>query len=118
MERPIAKFGIGGLLGVIASFSISFGLIALVAAFCVVVLFGIAWRSYAALVGGLIGFGGTWLVVGGSTYTSCLARAPDCDPGSGFVPFLAIAGIVVLTGVLVGILGIARDRKERPTGPA
>jgi hypothetical protein len=32
--------------------------------------------------------------------------------------FLVVAGVLVLTGVLVGIVGITRERKERPTGGA
>jgi hypothetical protein len=118
VERPIAKFGVGGLLGVVCSFSISFGLMALLAAFSLVVLLALAWRSHAALAGGLCGIGGTWLVVGGSTYMDCLARAPNCDPGGGSVPFLIVAGMLLVAGVLIAAVGLSRARAERRSGRA
>ena len=68
-DRPVAQFVAGALLGVIASFSISLALIAVVAAVAIVVLVGLAWKSSPALAGGLCGFGLTWLVVIGSRDT-------------------------------------------------
>ncbi len=110
MERAIAKLAIGGLLGVVAAFSISFGLMAVVGAFAVVVVFGIAWRSHAALCGSLCGFGLTWLVVGGSTFLRCESMGQDCAGSEGFVPYLIAAGVILIAGVAVGVLGIVRVR--------
>lgn len=108
MDQPVARFAIGLLLGAIASFSISFGLLAVVASFAAVVVVGIAWRSHAALSGGLCGFVLTWLVVIVSTYMNCVSMGPNCGGSEGMVPFLLLAGLILLTGVAVGLLGMAR----------
>lgn len=118
MDHPVTRFAIGALLGVLASFSISFGLIAVVAAFAVVVLVGIAWKSHAALSGGLCAFGLTWLVLIGTTYTNCVSMGPNCGGSEGMVPFLLLAGLIFVTGVSVGLLGIVRDRAKRQNLPA
>ena len=113
LEDPLVKFAVGALLGVIASFSISLGLVSLFFAVALVVLFAMAWRSRAALAGGMGGWGLTWLVIGGTTYASCLGRGPDCVPSEATVPFLAVAAVIVLTGAAIGLLAIARDRAKR-----
>ena len=112
MERPIARFAVAALLGLIASFSISFGFIAAVAAFAAVLLFGIAWKSYAALSGGLCAFGLTWLVFGVDTSLAC-SRTEDFCGRANVVPFIGIALAIAIAGVVVGAIGIARDRAKR-----
>jgi len=113
LERPVVKFAIGGLLGGVASLSISVALMAFIAAAALALLFGIASRSYSVLCGVLCGFGLTWLVLIGSNYTNCVSIGPNCQGSEGMVPFLVVAGLVFLTGVAVGVLGIARDRAKR-----
>ena len=113
MERPIVKFAMGGLLGGLASLSISFGPMALLASVALALLFGFASRSYAGLSGVLCGFGLTWLVLIGSNYTHCVSMGPNCVGSEGMVPFLVIAGVVLLTGMAVGLAGSIQERKTR-----
>ncbi len=113
MDQPVARFAIGALLGLLASFSISFGLVLVIAAFAAVVLVGIAWRSHAALSGGLCAFGLTWLVLIGSTYMNCVSMGPNCAGSENMVPFLIIAAVVFVAGLAAGLLGIVRDRASR-----
>jgi len=116
LERPIMKFVTGGLLGLFASFSISFGLLPVIAALAAVVFFGIAWKSHAAISGAVSGFGLTWLVLGGSTYMRCVSRAPDCVPSEASVRFLVLAFSIFFAGAAVGLVGIVRDRAKRQPG--
>jgi hypothetical protein len=112
-DRPIPRFVAGALLGFVASFSISFGLIAVVAAIAVVVLVGVAWKSYAAVAGGLMGIGLAWLVFLALAFSVTLNNGPGSGGGERYVPWFLFAGLVFLAGVVVGIRGIARDRASR-----
>ena len=112
MERPIVKFAMGGLLGGLASLSISFGPMALLASVALALFVAFLWRSYLVLSGVLCGFGLTWLVLIGSNYTHCVSMGPNCVGGESMVPFLVIAGLVLLTGMAVGLAGSVRDRRK------
>jgi hypothetical protein len=62
--------------------------------------------------GVLNGFGLTWFVLIGSSYTHCVSMGPNCSGSEAMVPFLVIAGVVLVTGVAVGLLGTVRDRDK------
>lgn len=102
----------GALLGGVASLSVSFGPMALIAMVALALLLGFASRSHAVVSGVLCGFGLTWLVLIGSTYAQCVTMGPNCGGSEGMVPFLVIAGVVFVTGLAVGLLGLVRDRAK------
>jgi hypothetical protein len=117
MERPIVKLAVGTLLGFVASLSISLGVIAALVAFALTVLFGVAWRSFAALAGGLMGMGLTWLVFGGLSFAATLNNGPGSGGGERFVPLLSVAGLLFVAGVVIGLVGIVRDGSRRRDAP-
>ena len=114
LDRPLARFVAGALLGIVASFSISFGLVAAVGAVAAVVLVGVAWRSYAAVAAGLMGIGLAWLAFGVLRFSMSLCNGPGCGDGGRYVPLLLLAALIFLIGVAVGVVGIARHRGKRP----
>ena len=93
-----------------ASLSVSFGLLALIAMIALALLFGFASHSHAVVSGVLSGFGLVWLVLVGNNYTRCVAMGPDCSGSENLVPFLIIAGVAFVGGVVVGLRAIVRDR--------
>lgn len=109
------KFAAGGLLGGLASLTISVGLMAFIATVALALLVGVASRSYSVPSGALCGFGLTWLVLIGSAYMNCVSRGPDCGGREGSIPFLVVAGLIFASGVSVGIVGIVRDRAKSQT---
>lgn len=113
-DRPIGQFVAAALFGVVASFSISLSLIATIAAFVGVVLVGIAWRSLAAVAGGTMGWGLTWVVLAGLQFSVSLNNVPDSGNTEGLVPFLVLAGSIFLTGVAAGAVGLLRNRAKGP----
>jgi hypothetical protein len=117
MERPIVKLAVGALLGFVASFSISLGLIAAVVAFALTVLFGVAWRSFAALAGGLMGMGLTWLVFAGLSFAATLNNGPGSGGGERYVPLFTVAGLLFVAGVVIGLIGIIRARDKSQDAP-
>lgn len=108
---PLKTLLIFTLFGALASLSISFGLVGLIAAFGTLLAISLLMRSVAALAGGLIAWGMTWLVLIGRTYTDCLSRYPDCDP-DGVVPFLVAAGGMVLASLALGVITALRARND------
>jgi hypothetical protein len=117
-DRPMARFVACAFLGVIASFSISFGLIAAVVAVAVVVLVGVAWKSYAAISAGLMGIGLAWLVFAALSFSMTLSNGPGSGGGGRYVPFFLVAGAIFLAGVAVGVRGFLRNRTKRQGLPA
>lgn len=109
--RPSLVRFVGGIvLGLIASFSISVGLVPLVAAILAVALVAVVSRSGPLLAGALLGWDGTWLFLVGRTYADCVSRSPDCDPDTSFVPFLILAAAISLAGIAVAVVAFARSR--------
>jgi hypothetical protein len=112
--RPsIVRFVAGAVLGTIASLSISFGLVSLVAAFVGIVLFAVLSRSASFLAGSLVGWGAAWLFLVGRTYVDCVSRVPDCDPGGSFAPLIIVAAAISVAGGAIAIIGVVRIRGGR-----
>ncbi|MGI8929078.1 MAG: hypothetical protein ACR2H0_06410 [Candidatus Limnocylindrales bacterium] len=112
-ERPIVKFAMGAILGGLAALTISVGLMPFIVTLAFALVVAVAWRAHSVFAGVLCGFGLTWLVIIGSTYTNCVSMGPNCVGSEGMVPFLVIAGVVFLSGVVVGLLGVVRDLETR-----
>lgn len=111
MGRPVPNLVLGGLLGAVAALAISFGIPGLTVAFAGLALFVAATRSLMALSGVLTGVGSAWLLLGGSTYVSCVSGT-SCEPGDGFLPFLFIAGVIATVGMVVGVIALARPHPD------
>lgn len=78
MTRRPAQFVAGLLLGYAASFAMSLGLIAIVAAVVLVVAVGLVMPRFTALAGGLLGIGGTWLVLLLNSMRICAGTEDFC----------------------------------------
>jgi hypothetical protein len=83
---------------------------AAVAAVVAVVVVGLLMPRFAALAGGLIGMGGTWLVLGLNSLRICAATDDFCGHAN-YVPFLAISGGLVVAGVLLAGWTVAMTRR-------
>lgn len=116
MPQRAMHFGLGLLLGIIASFAISLNLILAVVAVVVVILIGLRMPRFATLAGGLIGVGGTWFVLTLTTTMRVCAETPQEYCEGGYVPFLAIAAGLVLAGAAFAawtvVVGARRARSS------
>ncbi len=99
--RP-AQFIGGLLLGFLASFAMSLGLIAVAAAVVLLVAVGLALPRFAALAGGLIGIGGTWLVLLLNSMRICAGTEDFCG-NANYVPWLAISAGLLLVGAILAV---------------
>lgn len=102
MTRRPAHFAAGLLLGFVASFAISLSLIGAVAAVIAVVATGLLMPRFATLAGGLLGVGGTWLVLGLNSLRICAGTEDFCGDAN-YVPFLAISTGLVLAGAVLAV---------------
>lgn len=102
VTRRSAQFAGGLLLGFVASFAIALSLIAAVAAVVVVVVVGLVMPRFAALAGGLIGVGGTWLVLLLNSLRICAGTEDFCG-NANYVPWLAISTGLVLAGAVLAL---------------
>jgi hypothetical protein len=113
IRRSLGIFGAGAFAGVVAALSISLGLVAAIAALAIVVLACVVSRSHAALSGGLIGIGTTWLLFALLAFGLTLNNGPGSGGGERYMPLVLVAALVAFTGIAVGVRGIARDRTRR-----
>jgi hypothetical protein len=102
------RFTAGLLLGAVASLSVSVGLIATIFVFVVMVLLGVAFRSLAMVSGGLIGWGLSWTFFFYVSFGGSMCNGPGCDQGRTALPFLAVAVAIALSGLVAGLIGLAR----------
>ena len=111
------RFAFPFLLGALLSLSISLGLILALVAFAAVLAVGVVLRSTAALSSALVGFGGSWLVLGTNSALKCTATEDFCGQAN-FVPLLLVAAAITAVGITAGVAGIARGRRNRLNKPA
>lgn len=116
MTRGSAQFAVGVLLGFVAAFAIVFGLMAAVAAVAVVVVVGLLMPRFAALAGGSLGIGGTWLVLHLNALSRCADARDFCGDAQIFVPWLAVSTSLVLGGVFLAMwtVVVATRRAREP----
>jgi hypothetical protein len=107
----VTRFLVMAVVGGLLSLSISVALIALVFAVIVAVLPALAWRSLPALSGALVGWGGTWVALGGRTYSHCVSMGPNCGGSEGILAFVLIGAVVLFAGLVVGWLALRRSRE-------
>ena len=113
----MTRFAVATVFGALLSLSISLGLIPLIAAVLVALVPPVAWRSGAALSGALIGWGATWVVLGGRTYVHCLSMGPDCGGSEGILAFVLIGAAVLLLGLAVGWFTLRRTKPTPEANP-
>ena len=114
MKRRPAQFAAGLLLGFIASFAISLSLIGGVAAVFAVLTVGLVMPRFATLAGGLLGVGGTWLVLGLNGVRICAGTEDFCG-NANYVPILVISAGLVVVGAVAALRTMAAAR--RAAGP-
>ncbi len=107
------RFIAGLLLGVIGSLSISLGLIATVLVFALVLLAGVAIRSFAILSGALIGWGLAWSAFFYMSFGLTLCNGPGCGSGGEYLNFVLLALGILAAGVVVGVVGWLRTTRDR-----
>jgi hypothetical protein len=112
-DRPLAKFSLAALLGLLTPIADSIGPIAVMAAIAIVLVVALAWRSYAALAGGLIGIGVGWLALGVLRFSMSLCNGLGCGNTDHLVPVILLAGLSLVAGVLIGAVGLIRDVAKR-----
>lgn len=108
------QFAAGVLIGVPAAIAgVVFGIPGMAGAILVVALIALVPRLPVLFAGGLVGLGGTWLVL--FARQALLCAQPDHPCGGtaiGMAPWLAFAAAILLAGALVG--GYALRRAARP----
>ncbi len=80
----------------------SLGLIATVGAVVLVVAVGLVMPRFTALAGGLIGIGGTWLVLLLNSMRICAGTEDFCG-NANYVPWLAISAGLLLAGAILAL---------------
>ena len=106
--KPVAigaggQLAVGLLLGVASGLvGISFGLLSAFAAVVLVVAVGAAFGRLAGVSGGLIGVGGTWLLLILNDLMRCPASSSDCG---GSDPQVTIAWLTA--SALIAIVGVS-----------
>lgn len=110
----MTRFAVAFVFGALLSLSISFGLVPLIVAILVALAPAVAWRSWAALSGALVGWGTMWVVLIGSTYTRCVSMGADCVGSDGIAVWLAFGVVVLTAGIAVGSLMWIRKQQPEP----
>ena len=110
MARRSAQFIFGLLLGLVLALAITVSLMAAVAAVVAIVVVGLLMPRFAALAGGLLGIGGTWLVLDLISLRTCLGTEDVCGDAN-FVPSLAVFGALVFAGTVLGLWTMLRARR-------
>jgi len=112
VNRPVARFAVGAVLGFLSAISIVGGMfLVFVPAVALVCLAIALMRSVAALAGALCAFGLTWVLLIGSTYMRCQSMGPDCVMGGGELVFVGIGALLLLGGVVLSALLLVESRQ-------
>lgn len=112
----MSKHVVAGLLiGVPAAVAgLVFGIPGMVVAILAIALVALIPRLPAVLAGGLVGLGGTWLILLGRQAWLCAQRGQVCGgTPTDMIPWLAFAVGVVLAGIGAGGYALVRARSRR-----
>jgi len=109
-------FVAGLLLGIVSGVvGLYFGLVSALAAVVLVVLVGVALGRLAALSGGLIGIGGTWLLLMLDDLMRCSPTSNDCGGGDAqvTVAWLTVSAAIALVGGAIAVLTLTRTAQRK-----
>jgi len=119
--KPIAigtggQLAVGLLLGVASGLvGIYLGLMFSFAAVFLVVVVGAALGRLAGISGGLIGVGGTWLLLILNDLMRCPAPSTDCGGGDPrvTVAWLTVSALIAIVGASLGVWTLMVSRRSR-----
>lgn len=112
------QFVAGVLLGIVSGVvGIAFGLVSAFAAVVFVVLVGLLMPRFAALSGGLVGLGGTWLLLNLNDLIRCPDPANFCGDAQVVIPWLTVSAVIALVGGATAVLTLTSAAAGRKNGP-
>ncbi len=105
-RRLLGHFGVGLVVGFMASLAVSLSLLIAISAVVIVVAVGFAMPRFAFLSGGLLGIGLTWFTLMMRSAAICRETEDYCGHAND-LPMIVISLLLIGAGLLLGTITVA-----------